>query len=179
MLRRRTAGRRSRISCSGSLPSLSPSNTGSIRLLAFGCGSVVFWASPALATASVAYFQRARKYLILAGLVTYLVILNSDVYRDRFESMDVYYPKDDRSGPSQLVPLRQKIASLYYAAKRDGSGPDKDKAGSPEGLLENQKTLDAWREAATKAWAEDRRGDCKRPKLVVVSVSGGAARSAY
>ncbi len=139
----------------------------------------LFLGIAAMATASVAYFQPTKKYLFLAGFVGYLILLNTDVYRDRFESMDLYYPKKGSTQPSQLVPLRPKVESLYYAARRDGVEPGLSPSVPPAGLVNNQNSLETWQQEATKIWTEDPRFNCKRPKLVVVSVSGGAARSAY
>ncbi len=133
----------------------------------------------AMATAWVAYFQPTRKYLFLFAAVAYLIWLNHDEYRDRFESMDVYYAGEESAQRSQLVRLRSKVEALYYTPRSDEVKPGQSGSSMAAGLVDNERSLEAWRQEATKAWCEDPGFRCKRPKLVVVSVSGGAARSAY
>jgi hypothetical protein len=129
-------------------------------------------------TTSIAYFQPRKKYLLLLGFFAYLVLLNNQVYKDRFEGLDDYYPRALHPGSERLVKLREKTEFIYYPSRTAGD-PDANRTSPTVSLVDNRKSLEAWRTRAEQEWKRDRRSRAKKPKLVVVSVSGGASRSAY
>jgi hypothetical protein len=129
----------------------------------------------AMAVAWVSYRRPRRKLVYFLGLVAYIGLVNNQVYKDRFEHMDAYY--------SSPVILRDKADFLYkpsvspvYATELED--PDVKRAGKDADLVDNELSLEAWRAGATGAWSRAAKPLAK-PKMVIVSVSGGATRSAY
>lgn len=128
---------------------------------------LVFLAVIAVATAFIGYFWPNRRYLNLLGFVLWLAVVNVPIYRDRFENLDMYYDADEP------VSMRTTLLNRYPFAKPGGDCPPlpaSDEAPPP--LVPDEVARVAWEKAAPRL-------DGQKPKLVVVSVSGGAARSAY
>ena len=106
----------------------------------------------------------------------YIGLVNNQAFKNRFEHMDEYY--------ASPVKLRDKVEFLY--GSRDSPtgdltvrDPDAGRrAGQDARLIDNDASLQAWRMSAGRVWSQDGRRPMK-PKMVIISVSGGAARSAY
>jgi hypothetical protein len=115
----------------------------------------------ATAYAFIAYihhwsFQGATTLVFLVGAL-WFALINNDPYKLRFPEMGVYYPK----GALGLLPLRPRVDEI---ARNFGIGG---------GLGHLRLVRD---EDALRNWAGTIGGEAK-PKLAVVSVSGGALRS--
>jgi hypothetical protein len=95
--------------------------------------------------------------LVVLGLALWFALINNDPYKLRFPKMDAYYPK----GSAGLVPLRPRVDEI---ARDFGIG----------GALGRLRLIRD--EDALRNWSGTIEGEAK-PKLAVVSVSGGALRS--
>lgn len=124
------------------------------------------WVSPAFAICAalgilamiyslIALQRRVWQLPMVLALMVYFGFANHDPFKNRFENLCY----DAR----RLVPLRERVDAAYFNGKFST-------ASDPE-LVADRLARDHWYEA-TKS------GDAK-PKLVLVAVSGGAARSAY
>ena len=130
----------------------------------------------AMAVSAVAYFRPGRVLAYLFVLAVYIGLVNNQTFKNRFEHMDEYYDSP--------VKLRDKVEFLY--GSRDSPtgdltvrDPDAGRrAGTDVRLIDNDASLQAWRMSAGRVWSQDGRRPMK-PKMVIISVSGGAARSAY
>ena len=111
--------------------------------------------------------RRLQKRMVQLPLVLFLVfwlgIANNHPYKYRFEEM-LY---DD----AKLVDLRERVDRLYF------DEPPKPEAVNPGGLVPDGEARRGW-EAASRPGDRDRDAQ-GRPKLVLVAVTGGAARSAF
>ncbi len=130
----------------------------------------------AMAVLAVAYFRPGRVLTYLFVLAVYIGLVNNQAFKNRFEHMDEYYDSP--------VKLRDKVEFLY--GSRDSPtgdltvrDPDAGRrTGKDVTLIDNDASLQAWRRSAGWVWSQDGRHRMK-PKMVIISVSGGAARSAY
>ena len=133
----------------------------------------------AMASALLVYFQPARRITHLFVFLAYLVLLNNQSYKDRFEGMDVYYPAVLYGESGHPVKLREKTDYLYFPDKAGVKDPDANRRGQRVTLISDDAARTAWLKAVMPAWQKDPQFKLDQPKLVVVSVSGGASRSAY
>jgi hypothetical protein len=106
----------------------------------------------------VAYFPKAVQVPLVALLVVWLGFANNAPFKNRFENL--LYDN------AKLARFRSRVDQAYFDHKEPDRAP----------LVPDLTALEGWARGV-------RRGDGDvvdgRPKLVVVAVSGGAARSAY
>ena len=139
--------------------------TGTLVVAALGGG----WVGFELLERSGAWLPEHRQtiwFLIFwGGLGAWLVLANGDAYKLRFPNMAMYYP----GGAPGPVRLREAVEGIYrpIAVRPEGGG---DVPGGGVRLLEDAEVLPRWLA---------RVGPGPKPKLAVVTVSGGALRSAY
>lgn len=129
----------------------------------------------AMVVAAVAYFRPRRTIVHLFVLAAYIGLVNNQTFKNRFEHMDEYYRRP--------VSLRDAVAYRYGSPdlperQAKAQDPDVNRRGADVVLVNNEESLAAWKRNVKGTW--DRVGARPmKPKLVVISVSGGAARSAY
>jgi len=114
----------------------------------------------AMVFAVIEFLPRPVRFPIVVVLVLWLAYANNDPFKDRFENMDYT--------AAGQVDLRPRVDKVYFesALTADGKvdhGP----------LILDAEALANW--AANPAL----QASAGQPKLVIVSVSGGATRSAY
>jgi hypothetical protein len=107
----------------------------------------------------VASLPRLLRLPVTVGFLIWLGIANNDPFKFRFETLDAYYQTP--------VDLRSRVDELYF--REDDPPPS-------SGLVADSKARQSWLTLAREA---DPDVVDRRPKLVVVTVSGGASRSAY
>jgi hypothetical protein len=117
----------------------------------------------ALAIAFVAMQKRARQIPLVLFLIVYIGYANNNPFKSRFENLCY----DD----TRYVPLRERVTTAYFN-KSLATVPGSALAES--GLVSDRVARQNWLTACRKD--ADLVG---KPKLVLVAVSGGAARSAY
>jgi hypothetical protein len=115
----------------------------------------------ATAYAVIAYiypwsFQGATTLVVLIAAL-WFALINNNPYKLRFPEMDAYYPK----GSLGLLPLRPRVDAIVEDFATGGG------LGRPR-MVRDEVALENW--AATM-------GGAAKPKLAIVSVSGGALRS--
>jgi hypothetical protein len=125
----------------------------------------------AMATAIIGYLSRPWQLPIVALLVAWLGFVNSDPFKYRFERISYKDP----------IPLRERVRKSYdvdddesLKHRQGGSAvtaPSRD-------MVEDGDALTGWIDKARALGGKDL-DSSKRPKLVIVAVSGGATRSAY
>jgi hypothetical protein len=103
------------------------------------------------------------RILLMGGLLALFGWANNGAYKLRFPNMEMYYP----DGTNGLVSLRKVVSDTYQANSVPPLPPD----GAV--LIDDRTTLEAWLSKFPTDIGVD------KPKLVVISVSGGATRSAY
>jgi hypothetical protein len=114
----------------------------------------------AMAYALVAFLPKRAHVPVVVLLVAWLGFANHGAYKNRFENMA--YDK------AKLVDLRRRVDEVYFLAPEGEPGDTR--------LVPDHEALENWSKVRTPA---DRDLVEDRPKLVLVAVSGGAARSAY
>ncbi len=102
------------------------------------------------------------RVVAIIGLVALFGWANRDSYKLTFPKMEMYYP----SGTTGLVALREAVARIYRCW---GNIPAQPAGGAT--LIDDWSSLEAWRKRFPAG--------SEKPKLAVISVSGGATRSAY
>ncbi len=142
----------------------------------------------AMVVASVGYHRPRRKLFYLFGVLGYIGLVNNQPDKNRFERMEDYYLspvtlREDDGYYRSRVRLRDKVDFIYkpYASSLGGKrlqDPDVARSGFDATLVNNAPSLEAWRTTASEVWSQ---ALCRptKPKMVIVSVSGGATRSAY
>jgi predicted acylesterase/phospholipase RssA len=115
----------------------------------------------------VAYFYPRWKVVAVAVIALWFGWANSLPYKVRFPAMEGYYP------PQRPVPLREVVDRAYFGPK-DAPPP----AGAAR-LAGDEAVLNRWLLGRCLATGFPAVPVLARPKLVVVAVSGGAARSAF
>ncbi|WP_165251136.1 patatin-like phospholipase family protein [Paludisphaera soli] len=113
--------------------------------------------------------QIPRRVLVTASLLFWILLANYEPFKEQFEGLD-YRSFASRDRLSKVISRVYPYDILELAS-------DRDRLGTPTGLLDNRTVLEAW---------ERRLEDCRcegegisKPKLVLICVSGGAIRSAY
>jgi hypothetical protein len=115
----------------------------------------------AMAYATVGYLHKGWQAVVVLFVVGWLGYANNDPFKYRFEN--VGYKQSD------IVPLRMGVYGIYGEPTAANAIPDH--------LVRDADALEKWK---TNVAPTDPDLDSKgRPKLVLVSVSGGATRSAY
>jgi hypothetical protein len=115
----------------------------------------------AMAYALIAFLPKWVQVPLFLLAIGWLGFANNLPFKDRFENM-VY---DD----GRLVDLRDRVDAAYFEDPEPGEV-------DASGLASDTGVLTAW---AERTRADDPDAVDGKPKLVVVAVSGGAARSAY
>jgi hypothetical protein len=104
---------------------------------------------------------------ILVGLLLFLFgLANNDPYKLRFPNMNDYYPRGSRG----IVNLRRAVNDQY-------AGERKPLPTGGASLIADSKALESWLTVVKSAAPAP--GSSVKPKLVIVAISGGAARSAF
>lgn len=157
------------------LGSLWPAASGLARTIWPGITAkiVVYWVSFVVYAVSIMLIQSKSQELFAkiitgVGVVLWLAYCNSDPYKLTFPGLTLYYPNEPSYGYG-LVPLQQS-----------GGDSDPSAATTPE-APPHKAILEGWKKHCTNTDStgnSDGNGDGTRPKLVVVTVSGGALRSA-
>jgi hypothetical protein len=115
----------------------------------------------AMVYATIAYLYKGWQAVVVLLVVAWLGYANNDPFKYRFEN--VGYQQSD------IVPLRMGVYGIYGEPTAANAIPDH--------LVRDADALEKWK---TNVAPTDSDLDSKgRPKLVLVSVSGGATRSAY
>jgi hypothetical protein len=109
----------------------------------------------------------AGALLVGIGVLVYALV-NNDPYKLRFPNMADYYP----GGHPGLVQLRQTVRE-----QDTGAGQVHPPATDGASLIGDQTALQNWLARVTPA--APAQAGAPKPKLAIVSVSGGAARSAF
>jgi hypothetical protein len=105
--------------------------------------------------------------LVLLALLLWFGFVNKAPYKLRFPGMSMYYP----GGSEPLVPLRQRAQELYA-----GPAPPSPPLGPTEAmLLDDGAALEGWRQTVLGPAP----AGALKPRLIIVSVSGGAAKAAF
>ena len=121
----------------------------------------------AMANAIVTYLPRPWQIPVVALLIVWLGLANRDPFKNRFERISYTY----------RIPLRERVRESYQGSTVAApSGNTIDDGVALTGWIDTARArggrdLDSTRDQPNK--------DDRRPKLVVVAVSGGATRSAY
>ena len=159
-----------------------------IGLYILFAGPLYKWASPAFAIcvllgcllmtyALPQYFitrisQSLRRWpippgAILVGLLVLIFgLVNNDPYKLRFPNMRDYYPGENLG----LVDLRRAVSEQYV-------GEEKPLPAGRASLITDAKALEKWLGVVKTGTPAS--GGSVKPKLAIVAVSGGAARSAF
>jgi hypothetical protein len=131
------------------------------------------WVSPAFAIcallginamvyAFIIQFRPLVRPLVVAGLIVWLGIANNNPFKLQFERMKQEY--------AHPVDLRAQVDAVYFRA-------DETKELKSRELVPDAVALSNWLRHVDPKTDRDVVDD--RPKLVIVAVSGGAARSAF
>ena len=148
----------------------------------------------AVITSALTYFWPKKRILYTLLFLVYISLVNNQVFKDRFPGMAIYY---ERKG---AVNLRCAVDRAYFPerANQVPCEPKPDSKTEAEySLVSNEDSLKAWKSSAAESYRKRKESDEKcanstkeeakkptddektKPKLVVISVSGGASRSAY
>lgn len=110
--------------------------------------------------------ERRRWVLLTWTLAAWILLVNYDPFKDRFEKLKYPRQADEPAPRNERLSKKLELVYPYIALNTKGHG-----------LLGNRDVLDAWKGRVDGYWKD--RPECSKPKLVIMCVSGGAIRSAY